>query len=65
MEIKTTAQGESILSFSEEEIKIINNKKKLILPPEIASTFFKVFLSVFATMDKQVSEYIEKQKNEK
>lgn len=65
MEIKNTAQGEIILSFSKEEIKIISNKKKLILPPEIASVFFKIFMSIFVTMDKQVDKYIEEQKNEK
>lgn len=65
MEIKTNNQGETILSFSEEEIKILNEKKQLILTTEVASSFFKIFLSIFATMHKQVDQYMNQTKNDK
>lgn len=62
MEIKTNNQGETEIIFSEEEIKILNEKKKLILPTETADKFFSTFLSIFATMDKQIIKYIQDQK---
>lgn len=61
MEIKTNNQGETILSFSEEELKILNNKKQLILPEKTAIEFFSIFMSIFATMNKQIDQYIQNQ----
>jgi hypothetical protein len=53
--------NEIVITFSEEEIKILNKQKELKLPAEVASTFFNTFIQIFFTMDTQLKKYINEQ----
>ena len=56
MQIRQNEDGSGEIIFSEEEVKIIKQRKKLVLPKEFLKYFINLFMALFFNYQEKFSE---------